>query len=207
VTERPDLRDLLGEDVPEAELTELRRTDELLRATPPVPEVPESLTSAVLAIPTTGLPVSHRRRLGAALAAAAALAAGTFAIGFWIAGGDEPPEALERIELAATRLAPEAGMAIEIFPIDEAGNWAMLADAWGLEPLPEGGYYEVWLTKDSRPASPCGRFAVGPTGDAEKVWLNAPYKFRQYDRWIVTAHVPGREPSAPLLDGPVIAPA
>jgi hypothetical protein len=206
VTEQPDLRDLLGDDVPEPELAELRRVDELLRAAAPAPEVPESLTAAVLAIPGAARPGPNRRRLGAALAAAAALAAGTFAIGFWTRGGDDV-EPVERIELAATSLAPEAGMAIEIFPLDAAGNWAMLAEAWGLEPLPEGGYYEVWLTKGSRAVASCGRFVVSPNGKAESVWLNAPYKFRQYDRWIVTAEVPGQQPSGALLDGPVVVPA
>jgi hypothetical protein len=206
VSEQPDLRDLVGEDVTEAELESLRRVDELLRATTPAPEVPQSLTASVRAIPAAR-PPWRSRRIGAAVAAAAALAAGTFAIGFWTGGDSEPPPALERIELVATGLAPRSGMAIEIYPIDQAGNWAMLADVWGLEPLPEGGYYEVWLTQGSHAVSSCGRFVVDATGGAENVWLNAPYSFRQYDRWIVTAHVPGQEPSGPLLDGPVAVPA
>lgn len=202
--DRPDLRELLGEGVPEEELARLRRVDELLRTTPPPPEVPDLLAARVLAIPAGRR--GSRRRLLAAVAAAAALAGGTFAIGF-LTGGDDLPSPLERIELAATPLAPQAGMSIEIFPIDAAGNWGMVADAWGLEPLPEGGYYELWLTMDARPVASCGRFVVNAAGAAEGLWLNAPYRFRNYDRWVVTRHEPDGEESGPLLDGPVVVPA
>ena len=212
MSERPDLRDLLGEDLSEAELAELRRTDELLRATPPAPEVPESLTSAVLAIPArTSERGRPRRRAALALAAAflaAALAAGTFGIGLWVGGGPDEAEFLERVTLMATDAGPAgAEMVIGVLPRDPAGNWAMLAEVSGLQPLPEGGYYELWLTKGEELAASCGRFIVDDQGGARDVWLNGPYVFEGFDRWVVTAHWPGEEKEPWLLDGPVIVPA
>jgi hypothetical protein len=206
VSDRSDLDALVGGDVPEPELSELRRVDELLRATPPPPEVPGSLTAAVLAIPGRR-PFSQRRRLLAGVALAAALAAATFGIGTWVGGGSEGFQPVEKITLSATTQAPGAGMEIAVFPVDGAGNWPMLGDAWGLEPLGAGGYYEVWLTRDGKPVASCGKFVVDAAGVAHEVWLNAPYKLKGFDRWVVTAHVPGRGESEPLLDGPVVVPA
>lgn len=208
MNDRPDLRDLVGPEVPEAELTRLRRVDELLRTTPAPPEVPESLTTFVSRIPRQD-PARRRRRLAAGLALAAALAAATFGIGVWVGGGggSDSVEVVEQIVLEPTAAGSDARMVIDVFPVDEPGNWAMQADASGLEPLPAGGYYEVWLTRGEKLVSSCGRFVVGEDGRAEDFWLNAPYKFRRYERWVVTAHVPGRTETPWLLEGPVVVPA
>lgn len=205
MTERPDIRHLVGADVPEPELERLRRADELLRTADRPPEVPESLTAAVLAIPGSG--PSRRYRVVAVIAAAAALAGVTFAVGTWV-GGEDPPPVAEEITLNATAQAPrEAWMTMDVFPKDPAGNWTILAEAGGLPPLPQGGYYEVWMTKNGELASPCGRFVVDDKGAAQGFWLNAPYEFDEYDRWVVVAVLPGQAPSRWLLDGPVTTPA
>ncbi len=205
MTERPDIRHLVGPDVPEPELERLRRADELLRAADRPPEVPESLTAAVLAIPRSR--PTRRYKVVAAIAAAAALAGLTFAVGTWVGGEDSSPPA-EEIRLNATAGAPrEAWMTMDVFPKDQAGNWAILADVGGLPPLPDGGYYEVWMTKDDELTSPCGRFVVDDKGTAQDFWLNAPYEFEEYDRWVVVAVLPGQPPSRWLLDGPVTTPA
>ncbi len=199
---KEELRDLVGDDLPQPELDRLRGVDALLRSTPPAPEVPASLTEAVRAIP--GRPGSSRGRLVAGLAAAAALAAATFGIGLWLGGDAEDRQLAERITLDATAQAPpDAQMVIDIRPIDDAGNWRMAADVTGLPPLPTGGFYEVWMTKSGELADSCGRFVVDDHGRAENVWLNAPYAFEDYDRWVVVAVLPGQAPSGWLLDGPV----
>jgi hypothetical protein len=204
VTERPDIRDLVGSDVPEPELERLRRADELLRTTDRPPEVPESLTASVLAIPERR---PARRRIAAGIAAAALLAGATFGIGYW-AHDDEPPPVAEEITLNATADAPrEAWMTMEVFPEDPAGNWAIRADVGGLPPLPNGAFYEVWMTKHAELESSCGRFTVDSNGAAQDVWLNAPYEFEEYDRWVVVAVLPGQPPSRWLLDSPVTSPS
>ena len=196
-----DLRSLLGDDVPEPELARLRETDALLRSMTGPPEVPASLTAAVYAIPGRGR--GSRVRLAVALAFAAALAAAAFGIGIWVGGGSSL-EAAEQVVLEATPQAPpDARMVIEVYSVDVAGNWKMAADVTGLPPLPEGGYYEVWMTKGDRLVSPCGRFAVDQQGQAHRVWLNGPYEFDDYDRWVVVRVLPGQAPSGWLLDGPV----
>jgi hypothetical protein len=197
-----DLRDLVGDDVPEPELERLRRVDALLRSMPPAPEVPSSLTEAVRAIP--GRPGRSRKRLAAVVGLAAALAAATFAVGVWVGGDSGDTELAARITLDATAQAPSgAQMVIDIRPIDDAGNWRMAADVTDLPPLPTGGFYEVWLTKGDELEASCGRFVVDDHGRAENVWLNAPYVFDGFDRWVVVAVLPGQAPSGWLLDGPV----
>jgi hypothetical protein len=202
------MRDLVGNDVTEPELDRLARADGLLRRMPPSPEVPASLTAAVLAIPGRDRSPRRRRRVVVGVAVAAALAAATFGVGLWVGGGDSGGELADRIVLNPTSAAPsQAQMVINVLPIDPAGNWAMSAEVTGLPMLPLGGYYEVWMTKAGELAVTCGRFIVDSVGEAHDVWLNAPYKFKEYDRWVVVAVSPQGEQSDRLLDGPVVVPA
>lgn len=202
-----DFRDLVGDDVSEPELDALREVDRVLRTTPPpAPEVPDRLTTAVLAIPGRR-PVSRRRLFGG-LALAAALAATAFGVGLW-AGGDETaaPETMARVVLQPGQGPVDASMSIDVFPVDEAGNWAMLADVHGLDPLPDDSYYELWLTENGKLIALCGRFAVDANGNAENVWMNAPYEFEGYESWVVTPQTSGQESTPWLLEGPVDVPA
>ena len=98
-------------------------------------------------------------------------------------------------------------MVIDVLPRDDAGNWAMSADVTGLPPLPEDGFYEVWMTAGENLVASCGRFVVDENGNATDVWLNAPYPLKGYDRWVVVSVLPGEGPSPWLLDGPVTVPA
>jgi hypothetical protein len=94
-----------------------------------------------------------------------------------------------------------------VLPVDEAGNWTMVADVGGLPALPEDGYYELWLTEDHELSVSCGRFRTPASGDAEKLWFNAPYPFDDYERWVVVAVRPGSNAREPMLEGPVVSPA
>ncbi len=206
MNDRPDLRDLVADDVPEAERERLRAAHEALRSVPAPPEVPDSLTERILAIPRERS-ASRRRRLVGALALAAAIAGAAFGIGFWAGDSQDGLPVAEVLTLNATPSGPSGTrMVIEVLPVDRAGNWAMLGDVQGLPPLPEGGVYEVWMTKGTTLAARCGRFVVDEHGEARNVWLNAPYPLTEYDRWVVVAVMPGEPPSGWLLDGPVAAP-
>jgi hypothetical protein len=199
-----DLRDLVGDDVPEQELERMARADRLLRETPAPPEVPDSLTARVLAVPSAPSRFARHRPL-AWIAAAAALAAATFGVGFWV-GQPAGERKGDQVMLSATPAAPRsARMVLTVLPADDAGNWPMVAEASGLPPLPAHGYYEVWMTRNGRAVALCGRFAVDASGSAHEVWLNAPYDLRDYQRWVVSAVVPGRPRSPWLLDGAVDA--
>jgi hypothetical protein len=207
MSETPDFRELVGDDVTGPELEALRDVDRVLRTTPPpAPEATARLTASVLAIPGRR-PVSRRKLLGG-LALAAALAAAAFGIGFWTGGEDAgAPETMERVVLEPGQGPVDAEMSIDVFPVDEAGNWAMLADVRGLDPLPDDSYYELWLSEDGKLVALCGRFAVDANGNAENVWMNAPYEFEGYESWVVTTHVSGEDKTPWLLEGPVAVPA
>lgn len=208
MTEPPDLRELVGDDVPEQELARLRQVDALLRATPSPPVVTDALTVRVRAIPEEQRGGSwRRRRLLAGLAAAAVIAGAAFGVGFWVGDSGGPPVA-EVITLDPTPAAPAgARMVIEALPRDDAGNWRLRAAVEGLPRLPAGGYYEVWMTHGGKPVASCGRFVVAQDGSAENVWLNAPYPLEGYERWVVIGFHPNGKQSPWLLDGPVATPA
>jgi hypothetical protein len=206
-SEVPDFRELVGDDVSGPELEALSEVDRLLRtAPPPAPQATARLTASVLAIPGRR-PVSRRKLLGG-LALAAALTAAAFGIGFWTGGDSEGgPETMQRVVLEPGQGPIDAEMSIDVFPADEAGNWAMLADVHGLDPLPEDSYYELWLTEDGKLVALCGRFAVDANGNAENVWMNAPYAFEGYESWVVTTQATGAGKTPWLLEGPVDVPA
>jgi hypothetical protein len=211
MTERDELRELLGDDVPASELDRLERAHEALRASDPPPEIPAHLTSRVLAIPEArtgaGQWLRHRR-FAAGLAIAAAIGGAAFGIGFWAGGGDSGVPIAEVVTLTPTPAGPAgASMVVDVLPRDEAGNWRMLAHVSGLRPLRQGGYYEVWLVEDGKALASCGRFVVDENGAAKRVWLNAPYTLKGYKRWAVRAHEPDGGDSVWLLDGPVVTPA
>jgi hypothetical protein len=189
----PDLRELVGDDVPPEELERLGKVHELLVRAGPPPELPTELAEA----PEQGGAVSvlpkHRWRTIAALAAALALAA--FGVG-WLAaaasdsGGESLPKVEFRVPMQGTAAAPRAVASIAVLELDEAGNWPMAMTVRGLPRLPQNGRYELWLTKDGKLIESCGTFHV--EGDTV-VYLNAPFKLRGKG-WAVT-----REDSKQLL--------
>lgn len=207
-TDLPDLRSLLPDDATDEDVEALRAVDQLLRsAPPPVEAVPDTLTAAVGRIPRRERPergragggkvVALRRRRAATFAIAAAIAGIAFVVG-WFANGGEGGRGgtVEQIALTATPNGPPDGrMDVAVIEKDGAGNWPLLGQVTGLEPTAPGEYYELWLTKDRKVVLSCGRFTVDANGVAEDVWLNAPYKWSDYDEWVVTKEMPGQKPA------------
>ena len=187
----PDLTELVGDDVPEAELANLRRVDSLLRSVPAPPELPDRLAAPVRheSGPSRGWGPRPWRAPGAPAPPRAARAVG---LGAWIAGGNSFDERYA-VEMSGTFEAPAASAVVRLGEPDEDGNRPIRLEATGLEPLPEGGYYVLWLEKDGEYAGTCGTFAVG-AGDAEAEWTVS-YDFTDYDAWVVSARVPGDEPA------------
>jgi hypothetical protein len=179
----PDLRELVGDDVSPDELERLGRVHELLVRAGPPPELPGELAAAPEPEATVAmLPKRHWRPL-AALAAALALAA--FGVG-WLAasagdsGGESFPSIDFRVPMAGTPAAPNAVASIAVAERDEAGNWPL---AMTIRNLPPNASYELWLTKKGKLAALCGPFRT--EGDSV-AYMNAPYRLRQYDGWVVT---------------------
>jgi Anti-sigma-K factor rskA len=194
VTEHRDLRDIVGNDVPDDERVRLERADAVLRSVPAPPaSVPRTLTEAVLGIPRDRRE-RRRRPLAAALAFAAVLSAVAFGLGYWVAG-ERGPDETYRVAMRATEDARGASAVIRVGERNEdTGNVTLELDVSGLPKLPEGGYYALWLAKDGRYAGTCGTFGVG---DGETtVSMNVSYDFDRYDAWVVTAYLPDEPPDA-----------
>jgi hypothetical protein len=185
----PDFDELVGE-VDDLERGRLRRVHEALVAAGPPPELPPTLAEPPRAThdprvrtPASGWP---RRRLGAALVLAAALALAAFGGGYLV--GDEPEAAAFEQDFGfvmhGTDAAPEASASVAVGHRDEGGNWPMIMTVRDLEELPGEEHYELRLTRDGELADSCGTFAVA--GDKTVVYLNAPYRLRDFDGWVVT---------------------
>jgi hypothetical protein len=179
----PDFDELVGgDDLDADERARLRRVHDLLVAAGPPAELPPALTASerrAAAIVPFRRP--SRRRLAVAGILAAALALAAFGGGYLVghnSGGSAEPEFV----LAMTGQGASASLAV--FPIDEAGNWPMKMTIQGLPQLPPGHRYELWLTKKGRLAASCGQFVVGQ--GLTVVPLNAPYRLKQFDGWVVT---------------------
>ena len=189
--ERPDFRELVGDDLTPEEELELARVDGLLRSVPgPAIEVPGSLTRAVERI-GTATPIWTRRRVVAAVALAATLAAVFFGVGRWADRGGFDPRAT--VQMSAASSAPHATAKIELGARDEAtGNWKMRLVVDGLPHLTDNEYYVLWLAKDGQYAGACGTFNVDGRTTVD---LTASYDLSEYDDWVISR----AEPDAPWL--------
>lgn len=188
MNERPDFRELVGEDLAPEERERLERVHELLIEAGPPPELPPALIqpdldereeSAVAFLP--------RRRIGLMLGLAAAIALVAFVGGFVGGRATQPsfPTAFD-VPMHGTALAANASATIHVGDLDASGNWPLKLVVHGLKPLPKGQYYEMYLTRKGKPVVPCGTFRVY---DGESVRLNAPYLLRT-GGWIVTLERP-----------------
>lgn len=176
----PDFDELVGTDLDSDERARLLRVHELLVTAGPPPEFEPELPPVPAQAPVTRL--RPRRRL-ALVALAAAFALATFGAGFFV-GDRGGPGTFQVVEMTGTSNATRAHASLEIFDIDEAGNWPMELRVKGLPPAASGRAYELWLTKGDRLAALCGSFVVDPGGTA-KVPLNAPYRLRDFDKWVI----------------------
>jgi hypothetical protein len=164
VSDAPDFRDLIGEDLPPDERERLERVHQMLIAAGPPPELPPELeeapdgrSGAIRAVEPTGLP---RRRVGAALALAAAIALIAF-LGGYITGHSRSSafESVRSVKLANA----ETSAVVKFGPRDKNGNTPMLLRVQGLKRLPESDYYMLYMTKGGKPVVVCGSFNVsGP---------------------------------------------
>ena len=180
MSERPDFRELVGDELSPDEETKLARVDALLRAAgPPPTEIPGSLTRAVERI---GAPrVWTRRRAALAVALAAALAAVFFGLGRWT--GTESTHYRASVQMQPTDNNPEASALIKLGEREPSGNWKLELQVDGLPDLPGDRYYVLWLAKDGKYAATCGGFKVeGRT----VVDMTASYRLSDYDEWVIS---------------------
>lgn len=186
-----DLHDLIGDDLPREELERLRRVHELLVAAGPPPELSDTLHEA----PATAAeqPLENvvafmpRRRVGVAIALAAALAAAAF-FGGWAIGhrGGGFERGAAPILMRGTPLAPNARASLVLGKTDDSGNTRLQMRVHGLPEVAGRTYYELYLTRKGDLSVTCGPFRVGD--GTTTVELSIPYSLEAgvYDGWVVT---------------------
>jgi hypothetical protein len=198
VTEPPEFRDLLGDDLPAEERARLERVHELLKAAGPPPELPPSLAEAPERVlrPPSWLP---RRRLGAAFALAAAIATVAFLGGYLVGYAHNNFDSARQVTMQGTSAAPGARGLIKLGKADSGHNWPMLVKIRGLPRLKSRGYYELFLTRHGKPIAPCGSFNAA--GATTTVKFTVPYALKRFDGWVVTRQGAGikREPGPVVL--------
>jgi hypothetical protein len=171
-----DVRDLIGHDVDPDELETLQRVHTLLEEAGPPPELAPGLAQAPE--PPSARVIPFARRYRYTLVAAAAVAAGLLlGLGYLVGAADEP-QPFQTVVMTGTQ---DARADLIVFDKDAAGNWPMELRVRGLPT----GRYELWLTKGKSLEAPCGAFAVA--GGETVVPLNAPFRLRDYDGWVVVA--------------------
>ena len=194
----PDFDDLVGEDLPLEERERLRGAHDLLVAAGPPPELSPELEAVPWpeeALAPLGLTrrAGTRKRSPLLLAAAlATVAAAAFLLGQATSNSSRNAIDAQRVvKLEGTALDRDALATLELGDRDGSGNWPMVLHVTGLRPLPEGGYYDLYLTRDGKPIALCGTFNVDHRGGAI-VPLTAAYVLDRFDRngWVVTRQIP-----------------
>lgn len=177
--------ELIGGDVPAEERDRLRRVHDLLVAAGP----PEELSPDLELGHRVVLPFGETRRRAqpflrrpALLLAATLVLALAFFAGY-VAGNDNGYPTKFTVRMHGTKAAPGALASLQLAPKDDSGNWPMRMTVTGLPQLPAGDYYVLFLTRKGKPVAPCGGFRVH--GGATIVRMNAPYKLKQFDGWVV----------------------
>jgi hypothetical protein len=198
----PDFDDLIGDEVAGSERERLRRVHELLLDAGPPPEISPELETPTLAM-TLGRPPRRRRRMVALLAAALVTLAIAFLAGYTVGNGNDSGLSQGRtLRLVGTKAAPHALASLRVEPVDSSGNWPMQIAATGLPKLPPRGYYTVWLMRNGKVWAPCGTFVVADAKSGVSVSLNAPYRLKPGDSWVVTLQVWGHHGAGPIVLAP-----
>jgi hypothetical protein len=200
----PDFDELVGRDVPAEERERLRNAHELLVKAGPPPELSPEMEAVPWpeeALIPLGLTrrAPARRRSPVLLAAAigTALLIG-FVLGQATSSSSTSIDTQFAVELQGTELARGARATLEVGTKDSHGNWPMILHVSGLRALPQGGYYDLFLSRGGRPIALCGTFNVR-SGETV-VRLSAAYELKRFDGWIVTRQLPGHhEPSDVVL--------
>lgn len=194
----PEFHEIVQGELDAKERERLRRVHELLVAVDPPPELSTSL-SAPPSLRARQLPHS-RRRLQLALGFAAALVLAAFAVGYFVGDRGDRFEAVAAVSMHGVGRAQRASAMLEIGEGDSAGNVPIEMRVRGLPSLPEGGWYDLSLSRQGRPVLSCGTFTTGrepatvrfSVGYALGEWRES----GRYDGWVVTAYIPGKPASA-----------
>jgi hypothetical protein len=206
VNREPSFDELVGAETSGEERERLRHVHELLLEAGPPPELPAKLRNAPGSDP--GVVRLQRRRVvkrrGLLLLAAALSIVVVFAAGYAVSnsrqsgGASSASDLAKTVRLAGTRFAPNAKATLDVWE-PQAGNWPMTLSVVGLKRLPAHDYYYVYLVRDGKPWAPCGAFRVASSSQTLILTLNAPYKLRKGDTWVVTRPTHRGEPGSTVM--------
>jgi hypothetical protein len=195
-----DFRDLIDADGldPEEE-ARLRHVHDLLVQAGPPPDLPPALEQAPdeQEAEIVQFPLLPRRRWAVAAVAAATLALLAFG------GGYLTGHSKGRTSFDTSRVVPMHGQGEELALLrvakpDSAGNWPMQLEVTGLpQQADQNAYYELWLTKNGKPAEPCGTFRVH--AKTTRVRFTVPYSFDGVDGWVITKQTHGAARPGPVV--------
>jgi hypothetical protein len=183
----PDLRDLLGDDVPDDERARLERVHRLLVEAGPPPELTPELARPLVPDEDAAavVPFLPRRRRGLSLALAATVGVLAFFGGVLWGQSQNTFDGTRTVTMHGVGTGRAALASIEIGDEDAAGNWPMLVHVRGLKPLPKDQYYELFLARKGKPIASCGTFNVRP-GDKTDFRITVAYRLKRFDGWVVT---------------------
>ena len=193
-----NFEDLVGDgDLTPEEEAKLRRVHDLLVQAGPPPDLPPALEHP--AEPTEAevlqFPLLPRRRWAVAAVAAAVLVVAGFGGGYLWGHSKAKPASFAAQRVVAMHGA-QALAVVRVAHRDDVGNWPMQFEVTGLPKQSDHeAYYELWVTRNGRPAAPCGSFRVHDK--TTRVRFTVPYDSTQFDGWVVTEqpagmHEPGR---------------
>jgi hypothetical protein len=191
MTRAPDFDDLVGKDVPDEERARLLQAHRLLVEAGPPPELSPEMDSVPWPEDSQMPLLKPKQRRPLLLAAAIATAIGIgFVLGQSTSSSSSSMEAVRVVQLAGTPLDSDARGTLKLGKADASGNWPMTLHARGLQELPEGGYYDLYLTKGGKPVVLCGTFNV--KGDEVVVRFSAAYDLGHFDKdgWVITRQLP-----------------
>jgi hypothetical protein len=191
VTRAPDFDDLVGKEVPDEERARLLRAHRLLVEAGPPPELSPELDAVPWPEESQVPLLKPKQSRPLLLAAAIATAIGIgFVLGQSTAPKSSSMQTVRVVKLAGTQLDSDARGTLELGKADANGNWPMILHARGLQQLPEGGYYDLYLTKGGKPVVLCGTFNV--TGNEVIVHFSAAYDLSHFDKdgWVITRQRP-----------------
>jgi hypothetical protein len=187
----PNFHELAGgDDLSAEEANRLERVHDLLVAAGPPPELPPHLLEPQPEQKRDNVSFLPRRRVGMLLGIAAAIAITAFLGGFVYGANHAPFDEAASVPMHSTVAGSQASAVIHVGNADSAGNWPLKVEVRDLPSLPKGQYYEMFLSRgaDKRAAS-CGTFRA--SGDEKDIRLNAPYRIRSFNGWVVTRESPG----------------
>jgi hypothetical protein len=190
----PDFHELIGDEGTPEELAALRRAHDLLLAAGPPPELSPRLAEPPRTRERLGW--WHQRRNQFAFGLATGVAAAAFGVGYLVGGQGSTEFAGSRsLEMHGLGGLAAAHASLAVGGQDVAGNYPLKMTLRGLPAVPNGGWYELLLSKHGRPTLSCGTFRTARR--AVTVRLSVPYDLtdfpKLFDGWVVTLHAPGEK--------------